>query len=183
MKNRFRKIALICLTAMAVAVSADVYSQTPDTTVFKSETKVRQKQFDEFFEKFPPEKMKGAVRLFIESRFVMKGDSTRIKFAFNPAHVSSIKVETAGAATREDIKKGRWTAVVKPVRSGYLKVVTRLDGANTSMGSPVIIVLEPDEYKEVRTKADEFEAKGDLNGFNEYFNSKYSKYIRALPMF
>lgn len=183
MKNRFSKIALICLTAMAVAVSADVYSQTPDTSVFKSETKARQKQFDEFFEKFPPEKMEGAVRVFVESRFVLKGDSTRVKFAFNPARVYSISLETAGVAPREDIKKGRWTAVVKPVRSGYLKVVTRLDGGITSMGSPIIIVLEPDEYKEVRAKADEFDAKGDLKGFNQYFNSKYSKYIRALPMF
>ncbi|MBO5873454.1 MAG: hypothetical protein J6Q35_00300 [Rikenellaceae bacterium] len=119
MKNRFRKMALICLTAMAAAVSADVYSQTPeqlpDSVAFKYETKTRQKNFEEFFEKCPPSTADDyTIATYIESRIILKGDSTRIKFSFNPLKVTKIELETAGSTTREDIKNGMWPAVVKP---------------------------------------------------------------------
>ena len=180
---------LIVTLALLFGVTS-VYSQTPeqlpDSVVFKYETKTRQKNFEEFFEKCPPSTADDyTLRSYMESRIILKGDSTRIKFSFNPLKVTKIELETAGSTTREDIKNGMWTAVVKPKTSGYLKQNVYVNGVKSANGMPLflIFVLEPDEYKEVRAKADECEAKGDLGEFNRYLRTKFAKYYNhQLPM-
>ena len=178
---------LIVILAMFFGVT-NVYSQTSeqvlDSIAFKYETKTRQKNFDEFFEKCPPSTADNyTLRTYIESRIVQKGDSTRIKFSFNPLKVTKIELETAGSTTREDIKNGMWTAVVKPKASGYLKQNVYVNGVKSAEGMPLflIFVLEPDEYKEVRAKADECESKGNLGEFNRYLRTRFAKYYKKLP--
>lgn len=173
-----RKIfsALLSLFAVAGISSA----QTPDSNGFKSESEYRQKTFNELaliFERNVKAGNGSIYSAFPERRFIQKGDSTRIKFVFDPAVIQKIEIVDGPSAPINVLKKGEWVIVVKPQKStsyvANFHFRNQTYGYNHKIPAQVkVLVLEPDKYKEVEAKAKEFYEKSESGkGLSDYLKS------------
>ena len=187
------KMKLMCLLLMLCASQMSI-AQTVNSLGFKSESEYRQKTFDEVASLFK-ERLKSSNptkwMAYAERRFIQKGDSTRIKYVFDPGVIKKIEIVNGPSATIENLKKGEWVLVVKPEKSTmYQAEFYYYDyrvGRVTSLPSRIeILVLEPDKYKEVEAKAKEFYEKNENGkGLSDYLRKidpEFQKRI-ALPIY
>ena len=173
------KVALVCVLLLVSALQLS-YAQTPDSNGFKSESEYRQKTFNELaliFERNVKSGNGSIYSAFAERRFIQKGDSTRIKFVFDPAVIQKIEIVDGPLAPIEVLKKGEWVIVVKPQKSTLYEAkfhfCNEIDGYKHSIPARVtVLVLEPDKYKEVEAKAKEFYEKSESGkGLSDYLKN------------
>lgn len=186
------KVAMVCASLLVSAFQLS-YAQNHDSSGFKSESEYRQKTFDELaliFERNVKSGNGSIYSAFAERRFIQKGDSTRIKFVFDPAVIQKIEIVDGPSAPIKVLKKGEWVIVVKPQKSTLYEAKfhfrNQIDGYNHSIPARVkIVVLEPEEYKEAESKVKEFYEKEDHSSISRYIKSLDPEFQKrsALPRY
>lgn len=176
MTNKIKK--LVGLSLILTIVAGFGYSQSSNprrgpTYQYKSQK--------EYFDSLSPERLNGSfMAVASERRFIQKGDSVRIKYAFDRRFVTNITLEGGPTAPFEAIKEGVWIVTVKPENTKAIRAKFTIRDPNFgderhTYGNQIIIVFEPKEYKEVAKKVAKFEKDGDSSGAAKYLNSFVSQ--------
>lgn len=179
MTNKIKK--LVGLSLILTIVAGFGYSQSRNprrgpTYQYKSQK--------EYFDSLSPERLNGSfMSVASERRFIQKGDSVRIKYAFDRRLVTNIALEGGPTAPFEAIKDGVWIVTVKPENTKAIRAKFTIRDPNFgderhTYGNQIILVFEPEQYKEVSQKVAEFEKNGDSNGAAHYIGSFISDSIR-----
>ena len=118
----------------------------------------------------------------IESRFIKRGDSVRIKYLFRPNLVKIISSRGLGREMPyECMKKGEWLITVKPDSTMWIDLLYEDLRGQFVPGGFLIIVIEPEKYDDVKREYDKI--KNDYNKSQSFFDSlsgspTYSDYIK-----
>ena len=136
----------------------------------------------DYFQREANREGKGKVYLQSEVEFqaMLKGDTTRIIYAFDNSVIAHIEIEGVGATTPEDIQKGQFVVMVSPEQTTLYKTNIHVKSANDSIvvlkgvANRRVIVIEGDRKEYSRVMNNLWYAKGEKNrpaGEYRYLNS------------
>lgn len=160
------KVKTMLLTTLLLCGATSIASsQTNEGAVNPDKTKTEQTLSDadkaralEFANLAAVDEQGNPVKLkYMQEHIVIKrGDSTRVKWVFDPKQYLNFVVQGVGQSTPEDIRNGVFMVTVKPEKTKEYKYsYTYRSGRETgSYFRFVVIVAEPEEYEAVKAKVD-----------------------------
>ncbi|MBR4999349.1 MAG: hypothetical protein IKY11_00270 [Rikenellaceae bacterium] len=185
------KVKTMLLTTLLLCGATSIASsQTNEGAANPDKTKTEQSQTDvdkdralEFANLAAVDDQGNPVKLkYMQEHIVItRGDSTRVKWVFDPNHYLNFVVQGVGQSTPEDIRKGVFMVTVKPEKTKEYKYsYTDRSGRETGFYfSFVVIVAEPEEYEAVKARVNNM-SKYQLDVYKEKLTNKIKDPMEAL---
>jgi hypothetical protein len=184
------KVKTMLLTTLLLCGATSIASsQTNEGAVNPDKTKTEQTLSDadkaralEFANLAAVDEKGNPVKLkYMQEHIVIKrGDSTRVKWVFDPKQYLNFVVQGVGQSTHEDIRKGVFMVTVKPEKTKEYKYsYTDRSGRETGFHFRfVVIVAEPEEYEAVKAKVDNM-SKYQLDIYKEKLTNRFKDPMEA----